>query len=197
MSRKIKKDELLESFSKSGKAGLVGATLDGFMGVAHALKLYRLGVIEEKDAWKHAGNEALCGFASSTAGTLGTTVAVLALGSMGPAALAVGMGATVGARYLYRSSFPSDLPDMEEIEKPLAQQDQAKLKDLMEKVGVPEEDVPTSKAQEVVQETREPSEVEKLRELMSVKTLKPSIGIKWAEVIRQSRPTSNDDDNEG
>lgn len=118
LGRKVTKDNILATMTQAGKSGVMGGVLDGFLGAAEAMKHHRQGHINTKTATCHATNEAACGFFTATAGTLGTTVAALVVGSMGPTALVVGMGVSVGARYLYRSNTSKFLPDFEE-EMPL------------------------------------------------------------------------------
>jgi len=138
LARRVTKDKILSAIASSGKSGAVGGVIDGFLGSAEAVKLYRLDYIDAQTAAKHAGNEAACGFFTATAGTLGSTVATLALGSMGPTALVIGMGASVGARWFYRKNSEPVLPDFE-AELPLDEEDEKDLEVLMEaikKMGV-------------------------------------------------------------
>ena len=96
-----------------GRAGVAGAVVDGSMGSFQALKAMREGRIDGKQAIIHTGAEAGCGFVTSSSGTAGTIVAYMITGSMGPAALAAGMGASVGSRYLYRQMVGETLPEEE------------------------------------------------------------------------------------
>jgi len=114
LGRRVTKDHILGAIGRSGKSGAVGGIIDGVLGAAEALKLREMDLIDNKTAAKHALNEGACGLFTSTAGTLGTTVASLVLGAMGPTSLVVGMGASVGARWLYRRNIASPLPDFEE-----------------------------------------------------------------------------------
>lgn len=130
LGRKIVKDDLLKSFAKSGKAGITGALVDGCLGAGKAIKLERAKVIDAKTVKLHTLNEATCGLVTSTAGTLGTSIATLILGSKGPASLVIGLGASVGARFIYRNNFPSILPEDEEIEVPVNEEDAQKMSEL-------------------------------------------------------------------
>ncbi len=94
-----------------GRAGVAGAVVDGSMGSFQALKAMREGRIDGKQAVIHTGAEAGCGFVTSSSGTAGTIVAYMITGSMGPAALAAGMGASVGSRYVYRRIVGETLPE--------------------------------------------------------------------------------------
>jgi hypothetical protein len=105
-----------------GKAGVAGAVVDGGAGGFRAANLYRQGAIEPDIAVKHVGAEAGCGFVTSSAGTAGTLAVFMLTGSMGPMALAAGMGASMGSRYLYKQAIGDVLPSEAEIE---ARQQQA------------------------------------------------------------------------
>lgn len=94
-----------------GRAGVAGAIVDGSMGGFQALKAMQAGKIDGKQAAIHASAEAGCGFVTSSSGTAGTVLAFMLTGSMGPAALAAGMGASVGSRYVYRQIVGETLPD--------------------------------------------------------------------------------------
>lgn len=111
---------------------MIGGTIDGALGAAEALKLNRLGLIDQKTAASYAMNEAACGFFTATAGTLGTTMAKLVIGSLGPTALVIGMGASVGARYIYRSQFDNPLPNFEEEDESLNEEEEQDLEHMMD-----------------------------------------------------------------
>ena len=132
LGREITKDRILASIGKCGKSGLAGGAIDGLLGAGHAMKLYRAGLIDRDLVVKHTLQEASCGVITSGAGTAGTVVVALAMGGMGPAALIVGMGASVGARYAYRSRFESVLPDLEEAEEDDSEQD---LEEILEEIN--------------------------------------------------------------
>jgi len=100
-----------------GKAGAAGAVVDGAVGGVQASKYVQNGVIDKQQAAKHVGAEAGCGFVTSSSGTAGTLAVFMVTGSMGPAALAAGMGASMGSRYLYRQVVGETLPDEDEIEQ--------------------------------------------------------------------------------
>lgn len=99
-----------------GRAGVAGAIVDGSMGGFQSLKAMQEGRIDGRQAVIHTGAEAGCGFITSSSGTAGTLVAYMLTGSMGPAALACGMGASVGSRYVYRKIVGETLPEEEEAE---------------------------------------------------------------------------------
>ncbi len=94
-----------------GRAGVAGAVVDGSMGSFQAIKAVRDGRIDSKQAVIHTGAEAGCGFVTSSSGTAGTIAAYMLTGTMGPAALAAGMGASVGSRYIYRQLVGETLPE--------------------------------------------------------------------------------------
>lgn len=93
-----------------GRAGMAGAVVDGAAGVFHGVMAYRRGDIQKEQIAIHAGAEAGCGFVTSSAGTAGTLAAYMITGTMGPLAIAAGMGASVGSRYIYRSIIGDTLP---------------------------------------------------------------------------------------
>lgn len=97
-----------------GRAGVAGAVVDGTLGTFQGIKAMKDGRIDGKQVLIHTGAEAGCGFVTSTSGTAGTIVAYMITGSMGPAALVAGMGASLGSRYVYRQiigeTLPADLP---------------------------------------------------------------------------------------
>lgn len=96
-----------------GKAGAAGAAVDGAIGGFRAANYFRRGAIDGRQALKHVGAEAGCGFVTSSSGTAGTLAVFMVTGSMGPAALAAGMGASMGSRYLYKQAVGETLPDDE------------------------------------------------------------------------------------
>jgi len=100
-----------------GKAGAAGAAVDGAVGGVRAAQFVRRGAIDTRQAVKHVGAEAGCGFVTSSSGTAGTLAVFMVTGSMGPAALAAGMGASMGSRYLYKEAVGETLPDEEELEE--------------------------------------------------------------------------------
>lgn len=100
-----------------GKAGAAGAAVDGAVGGIQASQYVRRGEIDTRQAVKHVGAEAGCGFVTSSSGTAGTLAVFMVTGSMGPAALAAGMGASMGSRYLYKQAVGETLPDEEELEE--------------------------------------------------------------------------------
>jgi hypothetical protein len=94
-----------------GRAGAAGAMVDGAMGGVAAVKAMREGRLDGKGAAIHVGAEAGCGFVTSASGTAGTVAIYMVTGSMGPAALAAGMGASMGSRWLYRKVVGETLPE--------------------------------------------------------------------------------------
>lgn len=113
-----------------GRAGVAGAVVDGALGGVHAAKLMRDGKIDSKQAVMHVGAEAGCGFVTSTAGTAGTLAAYMLIGSMGPAALVAGMGASLGSRYVYRRVVGETLPETESAEKRNRDEDSDPMEDI-------------------------------------------------------------------
>jgi hypothetical protein len=103
-----------------GRAGAAGAIVDGGVGAINAAKYLRAGKIDKVQAAKHVGAEAGCGFVTSSAGTAGTIAVYMVTGAMGPAAMAAGMGASIGSRWLYRKvvgeTLPKDDDDLEHEE---------------------------------------------------------------------------------
>jgi hypothetical protein len=99
-----------------GKAGAAGAVVDGAVGGFRAAKYLQDGTIDGAQAMRHVGAEAGCGFVTSASGTAGTLAVFMVTGSMGPAALAAGMGASMGSRYIYRQAVGETLPSDEEID---------------------------------------------------------------------------------
>ncbi|MBA2660744.1 MAG: hypothetical protein H0U74_00490 [Bradymonadaceae bacterium] len=114
-----------------GRAGVAGAVVDGAMGGVQAFKFMRDGKIDGKQAAMHVGAEAGCGFITSSAGTAGTLAAYMITGTMGPAALAAGMGASLGSRFIYRKIIGETLPEPEAATKEKSKDDA----DLMEDIG--------------------------------------------------------------
>lgn len=96
-----------------GRAGVAGAAVDGVVGGAKAAKAFTEGKITEVEVAKHVGAEAGCGFITSASGTAGTVLVYAVTGSMGPLALAAGMGASVGSRVAYRKVVGETLPEDE------------------------------------------------------------------------------------
>lgn len=96
-----------------GRAGVAGAVVDGAVGGAKAVKFLQNNRITGGQALQHVGAEAGCGFVTSASGTAGTILVYYFTGSMGPLALAVGMGASVGSRYVFRQAVGETLPEDE------------------------------------------------------------------------------------
>lgn len=102
-----------------GRAGVAGAVVDAGVGGLNAAGAYRRGEVDAKQAGKHVVSEAGCGFVTSASGTAGTLAMYMVTGSLGPAALVLGMGASMGSRYLYRKIVGDTLPPKgSKLEKP-------------------------------------------------------------------------------
>lgn len=99
-----------------GRAGAAGAIVDGAMGAMQAAGAVRDGRLDSKGAAKHVAAEAGCGFVTSASGTAGTVAVYIVTGSMGPAALALGMGASMGSRWAYRKVVGETLPEKGEVD---------------------------------------------------------------------------------
>jgi hypothetical protein len=100
-----------------GRAGVAGAVIDGAIGGAHAFKYVRNGQIDGSQAAKHVAAETGCGFVTSASGTAGTIAVYMITGSMGPTAMVIGMGASMGSRYAYRKVVGDTLPNPAEAKK--------------------------------------------------------------------------------
>lgn len=94
-----------------GRAGVAGAVIDGALGGVSAVKCLRNGQIDGVQAARHVVAETGCGFVTSASGTAGTIAVFMITGSMGPAAMVVGMGASMGSRLAYRKIVGETLPD--------------------------------------------------------------------------------------
>ncbi len=113
-----------------GRAGVAGAVVDGGMGGVQALNAMRKGKMDGRQAAIHATAEAGCGFVTSSAGTAGTLAAYMLTGAMGPLAIAAGMGASVGSRYVYRNIVGETMPPDEDDEHHGDQDHEAVLDDV-------------------------------------------------------------------
>lgn len=107
---------VLEVARLCGRAGVAGAVVDGSMGGMQALKAMRDGKVDKGGAAKHVAAEAGCGFVTSSAGTAGTVAVYMLTGTMGPAALVMGMGASMGSRWAYRKVVGETLPEEEKVD---------------------------------------------------------------------------------
>ncbi|MFU8805375.1 MAG: hypothetical protein ACNA8W_16300 [Bradymonadaceae bacterium] len=116
-----------------GRAGVAGAVVDGAMGGATALRHLHAGKITGKQAVIHTSAEAGCGFITSSSGTAGTIAIYMLTGTMGPAALAAGMGASLGSRYVYRKIVGETLPNEDDAKNQNSKKDDKD--DLMEDIG--------------------------------------------------------------
>ncbi|MFW5966674.1 MAG: hypothetical protein ACOCV2_04100 [Persicimonas sp.] len=116
-----------------GRAGVAGAVVDGAVGGLNAAKYLREGKIDGGQAAKHVCAEAGCGFVTSSAGTAGTIAVYFFTGTMGPAAMAVGMGASIGSRYAYRQVVGDTLPD--DDDDPEHEEDAVEKADVIEEIG--------------------------------------------------------------
>jgi hypothetical protein len=115
-----------------GRAGVAGAIVDGAVGGLNAAKYMRAGKIDGTQATVHVCAEAGCGFVTSSSGTAGTIIVYMLTGSMGPAAMAVGMGASIGSRYAYRRIVGETLPDDDNAEH---EEDAVEESDVIEEIG--------------------------------------------------------------
>lgn len=118
-----------------GRAGAAGAAVDGAIGGMRAAKHVREGTIDTRQAAKHVGAEAGCGFVTSSSGTAGTIAVFMITGSMGPFALAAGMGASMGSRYVYKQIVGETLPNEEDLEEMKHQTDRAASQQDMSDIG--------------------------------------------------------------
>ncbi len=109
-----------------GRTGAANAVVEGALGAAQAAKAYHKGKIDGKQAIIHAGSEAGCGFVSSATGTAGTLALYMITGTMGPMAIAAGMGASIGSRYVYRRVVGETIP---------GEDAGARETDIMEEIG--------------------------------------------------------------
>ena len=100
--RKVTKDQILAMFGLCAKSGTTGAVIDGIIAAHHAKKEYDVQNIDEKVFLEYVTKESACGFISSASGSAGTVIVALITGGTGPAAIVVGIGASIGSRYLYR-----------------------------------------------------------------------------------------------
>ena len=115
------------------RAGAAGAIVDGGVGAINAAKYLRAGKIDKVQAAKHVGAEAGCGFVTSSAGTAGTIAVYMVTGAVGPAAMAAGMGASIGSRWLYRKVVGETLPeDDDNLEH---EEDAVEESDVVENIG--------------------------------------------------------------
>jgi hypothetical protein len=116
-----------------GRAGVAGAVVDGAVGGLNAAKYLREGKIDRTQAAKHVAAETGCGFVTSSSGTAGTIAVYMVTGTMGPAAMAVGMGASIGSRWAYRKIVGETLPsDDEKVEH---EEDAVEESDVIEEIG--------------------------------------------------------------
>ena len=113
-----------------GRAGVAGAVVDGSMGGVQAIKALREGRLDGAGAAKHVAAEAGCGFVTSSAGTAGTVAVYLVTGTMGPTALVLGMGASMGSRWAYRKFVGETLPpEGAAVEEPPVQDEEVSTKE--------------------------------------------------------------------
>jgi hypothetical protein len=97
-----------------GRAGAANAVVEGLVGGYKAVQAMREGRIDGKQAVVHTVAEAGSGFITSSAGTAGTLAAYMLTGTMGPVAIAAGMGMGAGARHVYRKVVGDTLPSDED-----------------------------------------------------------------------------------
>lgn len=117
-----------------GRAGAAGAIVDGGVGAINAAKYMHAGKIDAAQAAKHVGAEAGCGFVTSASGTAGTIAVYMVTGAMGPAAMAAGMGASIGSRWIYRKVVGDTLPEAD-ADDLRHEEDAVEESDVMEDIG--------------------------------------------------------------
>jgi hypothetical protein len=98
------------------------------MGSVQAFKAVRDGKLDKAGAFKHIAAETGCGFITSSAGTAGTVAVYMITGTMGPAALVMGMGASMGSRWAYRKVVGETMPD--EAPAPKREEDSSGLEEI-------------------------------------------------------------------
>lgn len=118
-----------------GRAGAAGAIVDGGMGAFQAVNAVRKGEATPTEGAKHAAAEAGCGFVTSASGTAGTLAIYMMTGAMGPAALAAGMGASMGSRWAYRKIVGETLPGKEAKETNEYKKEESSNDDDFESIG--------------------------------------------------------------
>lgn len=116
--RSVASGPVLELSKMCGRAGVAGAVIDGAIGGQQAYKFMRKGHIDGAQAAKHIVAESGCGFVTSASGTAGTIAVYMVTGSMGPAAMVIGMGASMGSRVAYRKIIGETLPNLEQAAEP-------------------------------------------------------------------------------
>ena len=121
---------VLEVARLCGRAGMAGAIVDGTMGGMQAAGALRDGRVDAAGAAKHVAAEAGCGFVTSASGTAGTVAVYLVTGSMGPAALALGMGASMGSRWAYRKVVGETLPAVQMVDSTESDEDTEGLEEI-------------------------------------------------------------------
>ena len=124
---------VLEVAKICGRAGVAGAVVDGGVGAINAFKYMQAGKIDRNQAIKHVAAESGCGFVTSSSGTAGTIAVYMLTGSMGPAAMAVGMGASIGSRWAYRKIVGPTLPDDDDTLE--HEEDAVEESDVVEDIG--------------------------------------------------------------
>lgn len=112
----VQSGPVMEVARLCGRAGVAGAVVDGSMGAMQAVKAVRDGKLNGAGAAKHVASEAGCGFVTSSAGTAGTVAVYMVTGSMGPAALVMGMGASMGSRWAYRKVVGETMPGEQAVD---------------------------------------------------------------------------------
>lgn len=136
--RSVASGPVLELSKMCGRAGVAGAVIDGAIGGQQAYKFMRSGHIDGAQAAKHVVAESGCGFVTSASGTAGTIAVYMVTGSMGPAAMVIGMGASMGSRMAYRKLIGETLPKVEQAVTPVADteaNDATSEDDIFEDIG--------------------------------------------------------------
>lgn len=136
--RAVASGPVLELSKICGRAGVAGAVIDGAMGGHQAYKFMRNGTIDGTQAARHVVAETGCGFVTSASGTAGTIAVYMVTGSMGPAAMVVGMGASMGSRMAYRKIVGDTLPAGEPAGQPAADAEAPPARaedDIIEEIG--------------------------------------------------------------
>lgn len=136
--RTIASGPVLELSKMCGRAGVAGAVIDGALGGQQAYKFMRSGQIDGAQAAKHVAAESGCGFVTSASGTAGTIAVYMITGSMGPTAMVIGMGASMGSRMAYRKLIGETLPQTEKVAQAVpdtAAKTDAAEEDVIEDIG--------------------------------------------------------------
>src|SRR5690554_2368046 len=118
--RAVASGPVLELSKICGRAGVAGAVIDGAMGGYQAYKFMRNGKIDGTQAARHVVAETGRRLVIPASGTAGSSAGCVVIGSVGPAALVVGIGASMGSRMAYRKLVGETLRSSEQVAKPVA-----------------------------------------------------------------------------